>query len=135
MQNIDISVAYTGYTRFNGAASNYDGANRNASDNNTVYMALWVNFRRQHGAPHDRHGAFAAQPEPITRRSFFVVLLGIGTAGMGALLAVPVLRFVLYPLYAKTRRVEWSHAGAFDEFSNLKQPLRRTLDITQRDGW
>ena len=44
VQNIDISVAYTGYTRFNGAASNYDGANRNASDNNTVYMALWVNF-------------------------------------------------------------------------------------------
>ena len=44
VQNIDISVAYTGYTRFNGAATNYDGANRNASDNNTVYMALWVNF-------------------------------------------------------------------------------------------
>ena len=44
VQNIDISVAYTGYTRFNGAASNYDGANRNASDNNAVYMALWVNF-------------------------------------------------------------------------------------------
>jgi hypothetical protein len=44
VQNIDINVAYTGYTRFNGAATNYDGANRNASDNNTVYMALWVNF-------------------------------------------------------------------------------------------
>jgi hypothetical protein len=44
VQNIDISLAYTGYTRFNGAASNYDGANRNASDNNTVYIALWVNF-------------------------------------------------------------------------------------------
>ena len=66
-----------------------------------------------------------AQPGPITRRSFFGVLLGIGTVGMGALLAVPVLRFVLYPLYAKTRRVEWSRRRGVDEFSNLKQPLRR----------
>lgn len=44
VQNIDISASYTGYTKFNGASTNYDGAHRNASDNNTVYMALWVNF-------------------------------------------------------------------------------------------
>ncbi|MFP5236691.1 MAG: cytochrome C [Acidobacteriota bacterium] len=44
MQNIDLNVSYTGYTKFNGATTNYDGANRNASDNNTVYMALWLNF-------------------------------------------------------------------------------------------
>jgi hypothetical protein len=44
VQNIDINVNYTGYLKFNGASSNYDGADRNASDNNTVYMALWLNF-------------------------------------------------------------------------------------------
>ncbi len=44
VQNIDINVNYTGYTKFNGAGTNYDGANRNASDNNTVYMALWIMF-------------------------------------------------------------------------------------------
>lgn len=44
VQNIDINVNYTGYSKFNGASKNYDGANRNASENNTVYMALWVNF-------------------------------------------------------------------------------------------
>ena len=44
VQNIDLTLAYTGYTKFNGASSNYDGANRNASDNNTVYVALWLNF-------------------------------------------------------------------------------------------
>jgi hypothetical protein len=44
VQNIDINVNYTGYFKFNGATTNYDGANRNASDNNTVYLALWVNF-------------------------------------------------------------------------------------------
>jgi hypothetical protein len=44
VQNINIDVNYTGYWKFNGATSNYDGANRNASDNNTVYMALWLSF-------------------------------------------------------------------------------------------
>jgi hypothetical protein len=44
VQNIDLSLNYTGYTKFNGASTNYDGANRNASDNNTVYVALWLNF-------------------------------------------------------------------------------------------
>ena len=44
VQNIDINVNYSGYFKFNGASTNYDGALRNASDNNTVYMALWLNF-------------------------------------------------------------------------------------------
>ena len=44
VQNIDLSVNYTGYFKFNGASTNYDGANRNASYNNTVYVALWLNF-------------------------------------------------------------------------------------------
>ncbi len=44
VQNIDLNVSYTGYTKFNGASTNYDGANRNASDNNILYLALWLNF-------------------------------------------------------------------------------------------
>ncbi len=44
VQNIDLSLNYSGYFKFNGASSNYDGANRSASDNNTVYVALWLNF-------------------------------------------------------------------------------------------
>jgi hypothetical protein len=38
VQNIDLAVQYTGYLRFNGAQANYDGAGRNASSNNTVYL-------------------------------------------------------------------------------------------------
>lgn len=44
VQNIDIDFNYSGYFKFNGTATNYDGALRNASDNNTFYMALWLNF-------------------------------------------------------------------------------------------
>ena len=38
VQNIGLSFQYTGYLRFNGAGTNYDGAGRNASSNNTVYL-------------------------------------------------------------------------------------------------
>lgn len=38
LQNIGLTFQYTGYTRFNGAGTNYDGAGRNASGNNTVFL-------------------------------------------------------------------------------------------------
>jgi hypothetical protein len=38
VQNIDLALQYTGYTRFNGAATNYDGAGRKAGGNNSVYL-------------------------------------------------------------------------------------------------
>ena len=37
-QNLQLSAQYTGYTRFNGGGTNYDGEGRNASSNNTVYL-------------------------------------------------------------------------------------------------
>jgi hypothetical protein len=37
-QNVDLAVQYTGYFRFNGAKTNYDGAGRDAAANNTVYV-------------------------------------------------------------------------------------------------
>jgi menaquinol-cytochrome c reductase iron-sulfur subunit len=69
------------------------------------------------------------------RRSFFGVLLGIGSAGMGAILAVPVLRYVLYPIYAKATGSEWSDVGDAGEFAGGKEPVRKTITFTQRDGW
>jgi hypothetical protein len=38
VQNIDLAFQYTGYLRFNGAATNYDGSGRTAGANNTVYL-------------------------------------------------------------------------------------------------
>jgi hypothetical protein len=38
VQNIGLTFQYTGYARFNGAGTNYDGSGRNASSNNTVYL-------------------------------------------------------------------------------------------------
>lgn len=40
-QNTKLSLQYTAYNKFNGASSNYDGAGRSASDNNTLYLEGW----------------------------------------------------------------------------------------------
>jgi len=81
------------------------------------------------------HDALKKDVIIINRRSFFGALLAVGSAGMGALLAVPVLRYVLYPLYAKAAGTEWSDVGDLSEFANSKGPVRKTITFTQRDGW
>jgi len=42
--NVKLSVQYVIYNRFDGARTNYDGAGRNASDNNTLYVEAWFAF-------------------------------------------------------------------------------------------
>ncbi len=39
-QNLQVAAQYTGYTRFNGGSTNYDGSGRDASSNNTVYLDM-----------------------------------------------------------------------------------------------
>lgn len=43
-QNLLLGAQYTGYTRFNGAQNNYDGAGRNANSNNTIYLDAKIIF-------------------------------------------------------------------------------------------
>ncbi len=42
--NVKLGVKYTAFLKFNGATSNYDGAGRNASDNNMLYGFIWTAF-------------------------------------------------------------------------------------------
>jgi hypothetical protein len=39
-----VSFQYTMYNKFNGADTNYDGFGRDASDNNTLYLLVWLMF-------------------------------------------------------------------------------------------
>ena len=73
--------------------------------------------------------------EPLSRRSFLGVLLGFGTVVMGAALSVPLIRFALHPLLAKTTDIGWSDVGKIDEFASLTAPLKKIITVEQRDGW
>ena len=42
--NTKLQLQYVRYSKFNGLSTNYDGAGRSASDNNTLYLLGWVNF-------------------------------------------------------------------------------------------
>ena len=42
--NLRLGLQYTGYWRFNGGRSNYDGFGRSASDNNSVFLYTWLAF-------------------------------------------------------------------------------------------
>jgi hypothetical protein len=42
--NIKLSLQYTAYTKFGGLSVNYDGAGRNAKDNDTLYALAWLSY-------------------------------------------------------------------------------------------
>lgn len=42
--NTKLQLQYVGYEKFNGLKMNYDGSGRDASNNNTLYGLVWVNF-------------------------------------------------------------------------------------------
>jgi menaquinol-cytochrome c reductase iron-sulfur subunit len=69
------------------------------------------------------------------RRSFLAGLLAAGGAAVGALLAVPLVRFALYPVLARTTEKSWSDVGKVDEFNSLTAPIQKLVTIEQRDGW
>jgi menaquinol-cytochrome c reductase iron-sulfur subunit len=69
------------------------------------------------------------------RRSFLAALLGVGSALVGALLSVPLLRFALFPLLRRTTELKSSPVGGVGEFSSLSEPVLRTIQIEQVDGW
>jgi menaquinol-cytochrome c reductase iron-sulfur subunit len=74
------------------------------------------------------------QPPP-DRRSFLTGLLAAGSAAVGALLAVPLVRFTLHPVLTRTTEKSWSEVGKVDEFQNVTAPVKKLVTIEQRDGW
>jgi hypothetical protein len=42
--NTKLQTQYIGYQKFNGGTSNYDGNGRSASNNNTLYLLVWIAF-------------------------------------------------------------------------------------------
>lgn len=73
-------------------------------------------------------------PRSFERRSFLAALLGVGTASVGALLSVPLIRFVLYPLMRITTEIKWSEVGPVSDFSGAA-PIKKLITVEQRDGW
>jgi menaquinol-cytochrome c reductase iron-sulfur subunit len=78
-------------------------------------------------------------PPPVPsledRRSFLGALLGLGSVFIGVLLSVPLIRFALFPLLRRTTELKSSPVGELNEFSSLTDPVLKTIQIEQVDGW
>jgi menaquinol-cytochrome c reductase iron-sulfur subunit len=74
----------------------------------------------------------------MPRRSFFGALIAMGTAWIGTVLAIPVVRAALFPLSVGDKsgaQPPWSDLGAVDDFALAKTPAIHLVDIERHDGW
>jgi Rieske Fe-S protein len=84
----------------------------------------------------DATGNNLPDPRPgYSRRSYFGWLAGLCAAGVGAALAVPLVRYVFYPLRAQTTRIQWSDVGSISDFASIAAPVQRSITVDQIDGW
>jgi menaquinol-cytochrome c reductase iron-sulfur subunit len=90
-----------------------------------------------HDAHDDKQALAEASDNTPTqdRRSFLATALGAVMAAAGALLAIPLVRFALYPIFAKTAETEWSDVGPADSFASLSEPVQKIITVSQLDGW
>jgi menaquinol-cytochrome c reductase iron-sulfur subunit len=80
--------------------------------------------------------ANASAAEPLaSRRSYLGWLIGLCGAGVGAVLALPLIRYTIYPLRAQTTETKWSDAGLVSDLQPATTPVQRLITVEQVDGW
>ncbi len=69
-----------------------------------------------------------------TRRSFFGILIGSISAVVGAMMAVPLTRFALSPIFRRSPQSDWCPIGAPADFAG-PDPVRAEVEVHRTDGW
>lgn len=74
---------------------------------------------------------------PATRRSFFGVLVGSISAVVGALMAVPLVRFALDPVLRGGGAADWFALGTPEQLAAAAaaEPVRAEVSFRRVDGW
>ncbi len=72
---------------------------------------------------------------PSTRRSFFGVLVGSISAVVGAMMALPLVRFALHPVFHPSGGADWFALGSPEEFRGATEPVRAEVSFRRVDGW
>jgi menaquinol-cytochrome c reductase iron-sulfur subunit len=96
-------------------------------------------MNEQELSPHGTLGPPAAAAlAPLagsTRRSFFGVLVGSISAVVGAMMAVPLVRFALHPILHPSGGADWLPLGDASEFAAAGEPVRTEVSFRRVDGW
>jgi menaquinol-cytochrome c reductase iron-sulfur subunit len=72
---------------------------------------------------------------PSTRRSFFGVLVGSISAVVGAMLALPLVRFAIHPVFHRGGGADWFALGSHEELAAATDPVRAEVSFRRVDGW
>jgi menaquinol-cytochrome c reductase iron-sulfur subunit len=86
-------------------------------------------------SPPAPHAAAIGPLLPSTRRSFFGVLVGSISAVVGAMIAVPLVRFALHPVLHGGGGADWFALGSPEEFAAAAEPVRAEVSFRRDDGW
>ncbi len=73
-------------------------------------------------------------PTLPTRRSFFGTLITAISAVVGFIMAVPLVRFALYPIRRGGGSAEWYPLGDVTGFQG-SEPTRAEVEVRKVDGW
>ena len=75
------------------------------------------------------------KPNPLGRRSFLAAMFAVSGTVVGALLAVPLLRFITYPMRHNDADTGWSSLGSVQDLASLTAPTAKTITLERRDAW
>lgn len=70
---------------------------------------------------------------PFSRRRFLTLVTNLGGAFTAAMLAVPIVGFLLYPAFHK-RRLEWVTVGPIDDVP-IDTPTPMRVPVPTGEGW
>lgn len=69
-----------------------------------------------------------------SRRSFFGILVAAVSAVVGAIMSIPVARFLLFPVFRSGEGAGWFSLGDPGRFSGTG-PFRSEVEVRKVDGW
>jgi menaquinol-cytochrome c reductase iron-sulfur subunit len=88
------------------------------------------------GAPRDENPErFESRPVLTGRRGFFARIAELAGACVAILFAVPIVRYLLYPISVIGAASGWSSLGPSSEFRSIAEPVPKLVTVRQNDGW
>ncbi len=73
--------------------------------------------------------------DSLPRRSFVGGLFAVAVSWVGALLAIPVARLVLFPLRDRSSQAGWVDLGPVESFAHVTSPVAKPVNFERNDGW
>jgi len=71
----------------------------------------------------------------LKRRSFLGTLAGAISAVVGAVMAVPLVRFAAWPLFHGGGAADWAALGPVEKYPAGDTPVRADVEVRKVDGW